>query len=85
MQIEQAHLDAFCEHLQPLLQAELDAGNRVRYTQLLGEEITVMLAEPFKMEHSPGELLKYQEVNDPHWWKSHYWCSEHAHMLACQF
>lgn len=85
MTIEQPHLDALCEHLQPLLRAELAAGNTVRYTQLRGDEITVMLAVPFKAHHATNDLLRYEEVNDPHWWKSNFRCLAHGHLLACQF
>jgi hypothetical protein len=77
-----------CAELQPLLDAELAAGNRIAYHHLNAgpDALAVMLKKPFKTK--PAGLpssVTHTEVNDPHWWLAEYRCATHRHLLACQF
>jgi len=78
-----------CPELQPLLAAELAAGNRVADCgpsprQPLG--VLVLLAGNFKARPSPlPPGVEYVEINDPHWWKAEYVHQPSGHVLAARF
>ncbi len=78
-----------CAHLQPLLDAELAAGNVVHSTDPAPGSLTgrlVLLRHPFRRAPDPcPALLRFRSVNDPHWWLAEYGCPVHADLLACAF
>jgi hypothetical protein len=82
-------LKQLCEDLQPLLKAELEAGNRVVETSggwPQERSIGVFLEKHFLAPVAslpPG--VEFVAVNDPHWWKAEYSCEAHSHFLACKF
>lgn len=77
-----------CPELDPLLAAELAAGNSVRDQGPApgSEGILVLLAQPARAqpEALPPEVYLVP-INDPHWWKEEYRCRLHPHVLACPF
>lgn len=77
-----------CVHLQPMLEAELAAGNEVkdRGPAPSGQGgRMVLLRHPFKITPAVTPVLRFQMVNDPHWWLAEFTCTEHHDMLACGF
>jgi hypothetical protein len=78
-----------CAVLQPLLAAELAAGNRVVDcgTSLYQPNgVLVVLAADFKRR--PATLppdVYYVEVNDPQWWKAELVHRPTGHVLAARF
>jgi hypothetical protein len=76
-----------CAELQPILAAELSAGNKIAYshTQVGDDAVVIMLKKPFKSSHAAPAGVEFSEVNDPHWWLADYRCAAHRHRLACQF
>jgi hypothetical protein len=78
-----------CPHLQPLLDVELAAGNRIKDrgpSPALATARLVLLAQPFHAV--PATLaapLRLNQVNDPHWWLAECTCTEHGDVLACAF
>jgi len=86
--IDPGHLERFAPELKVLLEAELKAGNKVVETSTgwpKPSSILVMLAEPFKAEplRTP-KGLRFNNVNDPHWWKADYFHEASGHALACR-
>lgn len=84
-----ASATSLCPHLQPLLDAELAAGNAVkdRGPSPSGQGgRLVLLSRPFMTSpETVPDLVRYTRVNDPHWWLAEYGCTEHHDMLACAF
>lgn len=78
-----------CPHLQPLLDAELTAGNTIRDEGPSPAAPTaplVLLARPFAAAPAVcPDALQYAVINDPHWWLAEYRCREHHDVLACAF
>ena len=78
-----------CEELQPILDAELAAGNSVADRGAAWGEpdgVMVLLRRPFRAEvRVPPPGVTLADVNDPHYWKSEYRCAAHRHVLACGF
>ena len=87
MPITPEHLARLCPPLAALLQAELDAGNRVVETSTQWPTpLSIWLARPFLCP--PAKLpegVTYRDVNDPHYWKAEYVHEPTRHMLACRF
>lgn len=78
-----------CPDLQPLLDAELAAGNRVGSTGPTPGDPTgtlVLLARPFQSDTRtlPPTVTRIA-VNDPHWWQEELRCTVHLHALASPF
>lgn len=77
--------------MQPLLMAEIEAGNTV--VEVWGgwpesKSLGVLLSKPFLVPHltlSAG--VRYRDVNDRHYWKAEYTFEtpEATHILACHF
>ena len=78
-----------CPELQPLLTAELAAGNRIvdcGPSPRQPQGVLVLLAKDFKARPAslpPG--VAYAEINDPHWWKAEYFHQPSGHVLAARF
>jgi len=78
-----------CAVLQPLLAAELAAGNRVvdcGISLYRPNGVLVILAADFKAR--PPTLppdVYYVEVNDPQWWKAELVHRPTGHVLAARF
>ena len=75
-----------CAHLEPMLAAELAAGNGIGYrhgspSHKWGE--VVMLTRPFLAAHVAASPVEFRVLNDPHWWGSEYHCVEHGSQLLC--
>jgi hypothetical protein len=74
-----------CAELDPLLAAELAAGNSVAYRERAttrAEARLVMLATPFRTPAPQGGAVERIDVNDPHWWDVEYRCTLHGHQLV---
>lgn len=88
-EVTEEQLSQLCDELQPLLKAEMEAGNRVVETSQGWPQETsigVFLEKHFLVavsELPPG--VEFVDVNDPHWWKWEYTCKRHVHFLACKF
>jgi len=78
-----------CEHLRPLYEAELAAGNELDYAQtdIAGTgSVLVKLSKTFRAPPvEPSPLVAYREINDPDRWKAEYCCLEDSHTVACGF
>lgn len=78
-----------CPELQPLLAAELAAGNRIADcgpSPRQPQGILVLLAKDFKARPSTLPAgIDYVEINDPHWWKAEYVHPPSGHVLAARF
>lgn len=80
---------SLCPELQPLLDAELAAGNRVGSTGPTPgnpDGTLVLLARPFQRPAptlSPAVIRI--PINDPHWWQEELRCTLHLHALASPF
>lgn len=79
--------EILCEHLQPLLEAELSTGNAVAASgPAPGRDpgALVLLTRPFRaVPPSLPTGVVHVEVNDPHWWKEELRCTVHHDVLAC--
>jgi hypothetical protein len=78
-----------CPELQPLLDAELAAGNRIGSTGPTPGEpegTLVLLAGPLRTGDLPlSPAVARIPVNDPHWWKEELRCTLHRHAIASPF
>jgi hypothetical protein len=86
--IDQREVASLCEHLSPILQAELRRGNVIDEVSAWPPKcrLLIMLERPFGT--GPSQLaagLEYRRVDDPHCWLAEYECKEHGHVLACGF
>ena len=85
----QETIQSLCPHLQPLLAAELDAGNEIVEVWRgwpHEQSIFLSLDQPFLAR--PDVLptgVEHRDVNDPHHWKAEYHCPAHQHVLVCRF
>lgn len=78
-----------CAELQPLLAAELAAGNHIVEcgpSLRNPQGVLVLLAGDFKArpERNP-DGVEFVAVNDPQWWKAEYWHRASGHTLAARF
>ncbi len=81
--------DPLCPHLQPLLAAELAAGNVIAsvgpaMSTTPGSMVLLrrpFLALPAKLPNDVDRVA----IDDPHWWKEELRCAAHHHVLACGF
>ena len=78
---------AVCEHLQPLLESELKAGNEIEEIHADAFErsaLFAMLKRPFSRSYSASELgnVRLTMMEDPHYpMGKAYRCDEHEHDL----
>lgn len=75
-----------CDELDPLILAELDAGNGVDYVERAttrGDATLVMLAAPFHAPRHVPPSVERIDVHDPHWWSVEYRCTIHGHQVVC--
>ena len=72
--------------LQEILDLELEAGNHVSQASRDWpdpESVFITLMHPFQKQYEVKDPVKYQEPNDPHYWKADYSCGRPVHVLAC--
>jgi len=73
--------------LKEILLAETAAGNRI-FDVLTGwpepESILVLIRHAFKKKHKKAGI-KYQQLNDPHYWNEEYSSTDPVHLLVCPF
>lgn len=64
----------FDNPLQPILDAELGHGNRIREVSewLPHCRKLVVLDRPFKRKHTLSHGVEFEELNDPRYWKAEY-------------
>jgi hypothetical protein len=85
--INKLHLEAFSETLKQLLAEELSAGNQVTETSSgwpKEQAIMVFLKTPFHKKYK-ADNVRYNELNDRHYWKAEYVDETTGHVLACGF
>ena len=72
--------------LQAILDLELKAGNRVFEASRDWPDpgsVFVTLNQPFHKKYDVKDPVRYNEPNDPHYWKADYSCGKPLHTLAC--
>jgi RimJ/RimL family protein N-acetyltransferase len=82
-------LRELCRDLQPIVQAELAAGNEIGdCSRGWPEKNSVVIAfrKPFRAPTGPLPAnVEYREINDTHWWKAEYASKSPVHLLTCGF
>lgn len=71
--------------LQEILDHELSAGNRVLDASRDWPDpasVFITLREPFQRKYDVQDPVRYDEPNDPHYWKADYSCGKPCHVLA---
>jgi hypothetical protein len=91
MMQEKEHINELSLPLKEILKKELNSGNRVIETSKSewsnGKNILmIFLAAPFatKYDFDP-DVLVYNELNDPHYWKAEYYDIKNNCVLACSY
>jgi hypothetical protein len=77
---------SLCAELTALLRAERAAGNAVvetarDYPLAVNVWMRRFRARPDKL---PAHV-RFEEINDPHYWFAEYQCQKHRHFLGCRF
>lgn len=82
-------IDSLHSALQPILRAELSAGNVVVETWRgwpKRDSLFVMLQRPFAKCYTPFPAgVIFRNINDPHHWKAEFVHESSHHVLACRF
>ena len=87
----QEHINELSIPLKEILNKELNCGNRVIETSKSewsnGKNILmIFLANPFAVKYDfDPDVLEYNELNDPHYWKAEYYDSRNNCVLACNY
>lgn len=90
--INKEHIDSLSGPLQDILQAELQAGNKIvetakgGFTEESDEHIFIFLGKPFLTPvREDTDDIKYMEINDYHYWKAEYDDFKNNQTIACNF
>ena len=90
--IDQKHIELFKGELKEILDDEILNGNKIVETSIGGfskvsdTHIFIWLEKPFLTPiREDSEHIKYNELNDPHYWKADYIDSKNEQTLACKF
>jgi hypothetical protein len=86
-------IDRFAGDLKAILELELKAGNKIVETYEskdsafpMPNATMIFLQKPFMtpiQNNSNG--IEFNEVNDPHYWKSEYFDKQYKQFLCCKF
>ncbi|MDV3425858.1 MAG: hypothetical protein LIR50_01040 [Bacillota bacterium] len=83
-------IEKFSGELKKILELELMAGNRIQKTFQgdwpLPDSIMIILNKPFKLPIQKNlKNIEFCNINDPNYWKAHYFDCENKQYLCCGF
>jgi len=85
--IKQEHIDNFSPRLKEILNEEIKMGNKIYETAFgwpYSNAIFIYLYKGFLGTYSIPDV-KFEEINDAHFWKSQYHDTRINDILACMF
>lgn len=81
------HINQLSSKLKQILKSELTKGNIISETSKgwpKESSVFIVLSQPFKEKYNL-ESVKFEEINDKHYWKAEYRDLEANHLLVCKF